>query len=408
MSEGKGGERAVVFLIAAVQFVNVLDFVMVMPLGPDFAAALGIPASKLGLISGSYTAAAASAGLLGSLFLDRFDRRPALGVALLGLVLGTALGGMARDLPTLMGARLLAGFFGGPATSLSFSIVADVVPESRRGAALGLVMGAFSVAAVLGVPAGLELARQLGWRAPFFAVAALGAVVAVTACLLLPPLRGHLAAGARRVPLSQLFTSREVLLSWAMTFVVMAAGFSLIPNLSAFVQFNLGYPRAKLGLLYLAGGCVSFVATQAAGPLVDRFGSFRVGTAGSVLLIFTIATGFAMAPPLLPVIGIFMVFMLAMALRNVSYNTLTSKVPRGSERARFMSIQSAVQHAASAAGAFLASQMLSELPGGALAGMDRVAAIAIALTVALPFMLYRVESAVQRRAPVLPASQVPQ
>lgn len=408
MSEGKGGERAVVLLVAAVQFVNVLDFVMVMPLGPDFAAALGIPASKLGLISGSYTAAAATAGLLGSLFLDRFDRRPALGVALLGLVLGTALGGMARDLPTLMGARLLAGFFGGPATSLSFSIVADVVPESRRGAALGFVMGAFSVAAVLGVPAGLELARQLGWRAPFFAVAALGALVAVTALLLLPPLRGHLVAGARRVPLSQLFTNREVLLSWTMTFLVMAAGFTLIPNLSAFVQFNLGYPRAKLGLLYLAGGCVSFVATQAAGPLVDRFGSFRVGTAGAALLIFTIATGFAMAPPLLPVIGLFMVFMLAMALRNVSYNTLTSKVPRGGERARFMSIQSAVQHAASAAGAFLSSQILSELPGGALAGMGRVAAIAIALTLALPFMLFRVESAVQRRAPVLPATHVPQ
>ena len=42
-------ERAVVLLVAAVQFVNILDFVMVMPMGPDFAAALGIPASKLGL-----------------------------------------------------------------------------------------------------------------------------------------------------------------------------------------------------------------------------------------------------------------------------------------------------------------------------------------------------------------------
>ena len=408
MSERPRGERALVLLIAAVQLVNVLDFVMVMPLGPDFAAGLGIPASKLGLISGSYTAAAAASGLLGSLFLDRFDRRPALGIAMLGLVLGTALGGTARDLSTLLGARLLAGFFGGPATSLSFSIVADVVPEARRGAALGFVMGAFSVAAVLGVPAGLELARHLGWRAPFFAVAALGALVAVTAVLLLPPLRGHLAADARRVALSGLFTSREVLLSWTMTFLVMAAGFALIPNLSAFVQFNLGYPRAKLGLLYFAGGCVSFVATQISGRLVDRFGSFRVGTAGSALLIFTIVTGFAMAPPLLPVLGIFMLFMLAMALRNVAYHTLTSKVPRGSERARFMSIQSAVQHGASAAGAFLSSQMLSELPGGALAGMGRVAATAVALTLTLPFMLFRVESAVQRRAPVLPAGQVPQ
>src|SRR5216684_8355522 len=113
-------ERAVVLLVAAVQFVNILDFVMVMPMGPDFAAALGIPASKLGLIGGSYTAAAAVSGLAGSFFLDRFDRRPALGVAMLGLVVGTAMGALATGLHSLMAARVLAGAFGGPATSLSF------------------------------------------------------------------------------------------------------------------------------------------------------------------------------------------------------------------------------------------------------------------------------------------------
>ena len=51
-------ETAIVALVAAVQFVNILDFLMVMPMGPDFAVALGIPSSKLGYIGGSYTAAA--------------------------------------------------------------------------------------------------------------------------------------------------------------------------------------------------------------------------------------------------------------------------------------------------------------------------------------------------------------
>ena len=46
-------ERTVLLLVAAVQFVNVLDFVMVVPLGPDFAAALGIPMSSLGLVTAS-------------------------------------------------------------------------------------------------------------------------------------------------------------------------------------------------------------------------------------------------------------------------------------------------------------------------------------------------------------------
>src|SRR5262249_35823984 len=105
-------ERAIVFLVGAIQFVNILDFMLVMPLGPDFAKALGIPTAHLGFIGGSYTAAAGLSGLLGALFLDRFDRRKALAVAMLGLVMGTLAGGFAVSLTTLMFARVLAGAFG--------------------------------------------------------------------------------------------------------------------------------------------------------------------------------------------------------------------------------------------------------------------------------------------------------
>jgi predicted MFS family arabinose efflux permease len=104
-------ERSLLFLVGAVQFVNVLDFMMVMPLGPDFAAALGIPASRLGLVGGAYTAAAALAGVAAATFLDRFDRRKALAVAMLGLVIATAAGGLATGLGTMLAARVLAGAF---------------------------------------------------------------------------------------------------------------------------------------------------------------------------------------------------------------------------------------------------------------------------------------------------------
>jgi len=61
-------ERSVVLLVAAVQFVNILDFMMVMPLGPDFADSLGIPTSHIGYLGGAYTLSAAVAGLAGALF----------------------------------------------------------------------------------------------------------------------------------------------------------------------------------------------------------------------------------------------------------------------------------------------------------------------------------------------------
>ena len=98
-------ERLIIFLVGAIQFINILDFMMVMPLGPDYAGALGISTAHLGQIAGSYTAAAAIAGIVAARFLDRFDRRKALGVALFGLVAGTAAGALAHGLASLVVAR---------------------------------------------------------------------------------------------------------------------------------------------------------------------------------------------------------------------------------------------------------------------------------------------------------------
>jgi predicted MFS family arabinose efflux permease len=391
-------ERLLIFLIGAVQFVNILDFVMVMPLGPDFARGLGIPLSRLGLVGGSYTLAAAGAGLLGSLFLDRFDRRSALAVAMGGLALGTCAGGLATGLDSLLAARVLAGLFGGPATSLSLSIVADAVPPERRGKALGAVMGAFSVASVLGVPASLKLAEWAGWRAPFFVVAGLGSLITLGTIALLPPMRDHLAgAGAGPRPSGPLFRP-AVVQSYAMTAVVMGAGFLLIPNISAYVQGNLGLPRSQLWTLYGVGGVVSFVTLRAVGKVVDRLGSFRVGTAGSLLLFGAIWIAFVDVPSQMPVLLVFVFLMFAISVRNVSYSTLTSKVPAPAERARFMSFQSAVQHLASAAGAITSSLVLAEGAGGRLLHVPRLAAISLSLTATLPPFLWVVERGVLRRA----------
>lgn len=407
-------ERLLVFLIGAVQFVNILDFVMVMPLGPDFAGTLHIPLSRLGLVGGSYTLAAAVAGLVGSLFLDRFDRRSALAVAMGGLALGTFAGGLARDLPSLLSARVLAGLFGGPATSLSLSIVADAVPVERRGKALGAVMGALSVAAVVGVPASLKLSEWAGWRSPFFAVAILGLLITIGTIALLPPMRDHLQTlrgGA--VPPRRPLLRRTVVWSYLMTAATMGAGFLVLPNLSAYLQANLGLPRAQLPWLYGIGGILSFVSLRVVGRLVDRLGSFRVGTAGSALMFTAVWLLFIHVPlhaprwlcfgievpGQVPVLALFL-FFFALSVRNVAYSTLTSKVPAPAERARFMSFQSAVQHLASAAGAIASSAILEEGPDGRLLNVARLAVLSLVLIAALPGLLWVVERAVGRGAGV--------
>jgi predicted MFS family arabinose efflux permease len=392
-----------------VQFVNVLDFMMVMPLGPDFATALGIPTSHIGMIGGSYTLAAAVAGVAGSSFLDRFDRRKALAVAMSGLFVATFVGGLATGLYSLIGARVLAGAFGGPATALSIAIVSDTVPPERRGRAMGAVMGSFSVASVFGVPAGLELARHLGWRAPFFGVALLSAVVTTIAVFLMPSMTKHLERARSASPAREFASllGGVAPLSLAATFLTMLGIFSIIPNLSAYLQYNLGYPREHLWILYLVGGSASFVTMLITGKLVDKFGAFELVVAGTALHLSVLIAGFIHPLAGVPVLLIFTGFMLSGSVRMVPMGSLNTRVPRPEQRASFMSAQSAVQHAGSALGALLSSLVLVSEPSGHLGRMHVVAWGALTAACVVPFLAKRIEAGVRERERVEQTSATP-
>ncbi len=389
-------ERRLTLVIAAVQFINILDFMMVMPLGPDFAKALDIPVAHIGYIGGSYTAAASVAGLLGSLFLDRFDRRKALAVAMAGLVISTALGGFAWDLPSLLAARVLAGLFGGPAVAIAIAVVSDSVAAERRGQATGIVMSSFSLAAIAGVPVGLELARLGGWRLPFFAVAAAGLVVAAIALAILPPQRGHLTSetgpGAW-VRFTALLTRRKTWLAYATVALIQIQQFMIIPNIASYVQGNLGFPREHLGLFYLIGGSLSFLTTRWAGRLVDRVGASPVTLAGTVGLTAVIYVAFVNYPAWMPVLAVFPLFMMFIGIRMVANGTALSRVPDPAERAGFMALVSAVQHMSSAFGAFLSAHILENAADGALVHVPLMATVSIGIGLAVPLLTLWLERA---------------
>lgn len=391
----------ILFLVAAVQFVNIVDFMIVMPLGPDFAAALGVPTSHLGYVGGAYTASASVAGLVAAFVLDRFDRRSALAVCMAGLMVGTALGGFAHGLGSLLFARVVAGAFGGPATSVSLSIVSDVVPPEHRGRALGAVMGAFSAASVLGVPGGLELARIGGWRLPFFAVAGLGAAITIGATFFLPPLSDHIERVRRsRYSVAQLLRDPLVLLSLVVIGGVAMSAFLVIPNFSAYFQFNTGYPRARLGILYLVGGVVSFFAMRVVGRLVDRLGAVAVMIGGTLGFWALLYADVVLGPPLrVPAMLFFVLFMIFQPSRAVPGNSVGTRVPPPEGRAMYQSIQSSVQHLACAAGAILSSRMLSENPDHSLVHMDRTAWLSMAIALLPLLAMWLLEPRVRAREP---------
>ncbi|HXH03425.1 MAG TPA: MFS transporter [Candidatus Competibacteraceae bacterium] len=385
-------EARVIWLMAAMQFVNMMNFSMVMPLGPDFAKALGIANSQIGYVGGAYTLAAALSAFLCARVVDRYDRKAVALFLLGGLSVATLATLFADSLGELLAARILAGLFGGPITSIGLSIVTDTVPVERRGRAVGTVMGAFSAASVLGVPLALELSHRGGWHLPFYAVSAFGALVWLILYRALPAMGGHLAmrpAGAQ-VSLARLLARNEVRNAYLMVSSAMFAGFLLIPNFSSYFQFNLHYPREHMGLLLFTGGLASLVIMPLAGRLSDRVGGSPLSLAATVALVTVIYLGFT-GPAQLPVLAISTLFMALNAVRNITATATSTRVPAPYERAGYMALQSALTYVAIGGAALLSSLLLGDRADGSLIGMPALAWLAIAIAVLQPLLMARLE-----------------
>lgn len=397
MTDRNISEPRIILIAALVQFINVTDFMMVMPLGPDFARALVIPMDKIGIIAGSYTFAAALFGIIAAFFLDRFRRKKAILFCLIGLVSATALGAIVWNETSMIAARLLAGAFGGPLTALGIALIADTIPAQRRGSAMGKVMGGFALASVFGVPFGLELAQRFSWHAPFISTAGLGMMVWLLAIKWLPNYaQKHTPTNLRTMAsdIGMLLTRPVTLYSFALTSMVMMSGFMIIPNISAYLQFNLHVPRDYIGVLYLLGGCTSFFSMRLAGKLVDRWSAVKTMWLFTLLFIAVIAVGFVHEPHAIPITLLFIGFMVSMTGRGVAGQTLTSKVPPPELRGAFLSLQSTITHIATSLGAGYSAMVLTSDDRGELLGMCTLAYTAIGLALIAPILYQKISVSV--------------
>ncbi|MCB0581683.1 MAG: MFS transporter, partial [Phaeodactylibacter sp.] len=188
-------EKVLLFILAVVQFTHILDFMIIMPLGSQFMRIFDISPRQFSLIVSAYAGSAFVMGLFSAMFIDRFDRKQALLYTYIGFTVGTLACAIAPSYPVFLAARSITGAFGGILGALVLSIIGDTVPLKRRASAMGMVMTAFSVASVIGVPAGIYLAAEFSWRAPFLAVGAIAAGLTFCIFFFMPALRKHLESG---------------------------------------------------------------------------------------------------------------------------------------------------------------------------------------------------------------------
>ena len=102
-----------ILLLAMVQFINLVDFVIMMPLGPRFMADFQISPTLFASLVSSYSFAAAISAILLGTFSDKFDRKKLLVLMSLGLGAGTMLCGFSTSFASLLSARIMTGLFGG-------------------------------------------------------------------------------------------------------------------------------------------------------------------------------------------------------------------------------------------------------------------------------------------------------
>ncbi len=169
-------------LVAATAFLYLLGLGVLFPVLPYFGRELGLSEFEVGLLAGSYALASVVTAPFWGRFSDRYGRRPALLLGLVGFSLAFGLFGLGTSFWQLLGARLLGGVLAAATQPAIMSYTVDITPPERRNVALGMVGAAFGLGALAGPVVG-GLLSDFGYRVPFFATAGIGAFTALAVAL---------------------------------------------------------------------------------------------------------------------------------------------------------------------------------------------------------------------------------
>ncbi len=238
--------------------------------------------SDLGFLAGfSFALFYATLGLPIATLADRSNRRNIIAASLVIFSAMTLVCGLATNVWQLALARVGVGVGEAGTSPASHSMIADIVPESRRAGA----MGAYAVGANVGVLMaflwGGWIAHAYGWRTAFFVLAMPGLVLAVLVRFTLrEPVRGHAEGIVRRIPppgfgrsfreLWAISSFRHIVLAVSLAVFAWQGVSTWAPAfLARSLHMSLGQIGAILALVIGVGGGAG---TYASGVLTDRLG----------------------------------------------------------------------------------------------------------------------------------------
>lgn len=176
--------------VLAAMIMNLLDSTIVNVGAPAIRADLGGSLASLQWIAASYTLALAVGLLTGGRLGDMYGRRRMLLIGLVGFVAASVGCALAWSPESLIGARVLQGFFAAAMVPQAFGLIRDLFPPAEIGkafAALGPVIGLSTVAGPVIAGSLVKLdAFGSGWRSLFLINLPIGAFALVAGLKALP------------------------------------------------------------------------------------------------------------------------------------------------------------------------------------------------------------------------------
>nr|WP_202450982.1 MFS transporter [Streptomyces sp. SID4948] len=267
--------------------IGTTEFVM-MGLLPNVAHDLGTSVPTAGYLVSAYALGVVVGAPLLTALGSRIPRKRMLLLLMSLFTVGNLASAVAPGYVTLLAGRFLAGLPHGAFFGVGAVVASRMVAEDRRARAVAAMFLGLTVANIVGVPAATALGQNLGWRATFLVVSAIGVLALASLALLVPRLPDEEHAGLGQE--LRALRDPQVLLGLLTAVFGFAGVFAVYSYLASMMTEVTGFADSTVTLLLALFGIGMTLGALAAGPLTDR--ALRPTLYGSLAALSVVLVAF--------------------------------------------------------------------------------------------------------------------